>query len=304
MRAALGMTAAAVLWVACGGGGGGNNNGGGGGGGGGGAAMTATIDGQAFSGDSGASASAHVQNGVAFYAITGAHLSGTTALGITLTLYNVSTTGTYPLGVNSTDFGGVGIVSEGASSWMTPLSGVAGSVTLTTLTSSRIAGTFSFTAMGTTNASSIRSVTGGSFDMAITGTPGTVQPYQGSSMTASLGGTPWVGATITLSKGSGTYSVLGLQLATTSALSGTSVDIILNGVNGPGSYALGAANTMMVIVPGGSYSSTGNGATGSVVVTSLDANRMKGTFSATLPATIGSGNLAVTGGTFDLGLGK
>ncbi|HZJ56051.1 MAG TPA: DUF6252 family protein, partial [Myxococcaceae bacterium] len=187
MRAALGMMAAAVLWTACGGG---ENNPGGGG------AMTASIDGQAFSSSQLASASAASSSMVSVYTIIGARLlSGTTAQSISLSLYNIAGPGTYPLGVNSTNFGGIGTVAEGATAWTTPLSGAAGTVNITSLTPTRIAGTFSFNAAEVVNPSSTKSVTNGAFDMPVTGTPGTVQPYQGSSMKATLGGTSWIGAT-------------------------------------------------------------------------------------------------------------
>src|SRR5678815_2774364 len=138
MRAALGMMAAAVLWTACGGG---ENNPGGGN------AMTASIDGQAFSSSQLASASAASSSMVSVYTIIGARLlSGTTAQSISLSLYNIAGPGTYPLGVNSTNFGGIGTVAEGATAWTTPLSGAAGTVNITSLTPTRIAGTFSFNA--------------------------------------------------------------------------------------------------------------------------------------------------------------
>ena len=303
MRAALGMMAAAVLWVACGGGGNNPGGGGGGSGSGSGGAMTANIDGQAFSSAQFASASAASSSQLSGYTIIGSRLvSGTTAQAISLSLYNISGPGTYPLGVNGTNFGGIGTVSEGPNAWTTPLSGTAGTVIVTNLTSNRIAGTFSFNAVQVVNPSSTKSVTNGAFDMALTGTPGTVQPYHGSSMRATFGGTPWIGATIvTVAKSGGVYD-FGGSSETGSGLS--TVNIALALVNGPGTFAIGGASVNQIHVTLGStgYNSSLPGSSGSVVVTSVDANRLKGTFSGTLGNGAG-GSLTVTNGTFDIGLG-
>ena len=196
-------------------------------------------------------------------------------------------------------------VAEAANSWTTPLNGTAGTVIVTSVGSGRIAGTFSFTAADITNPSSTRSVTGGAFDMAVTGTPGTVQPYQGSSMRATFGGTPWIGATIvTVAKSGGVYS-FGGSSNTGGAGSGISnVFIALALVNGPGTFQLGGSsvNQVQVSLNSTAYSSSLAGSSGAVVVTSVDANRLKGTFSATLSNGAG-GSLTVTDGTFDIGLG-
>jgi len=268
--------------------------------------MTANIDGQAFSSSQFASASAATSSTVSVYTIIGARLlSGTNTQTIALSLYNIAGPGTYPLGVNSTNFGGIGTVAEAANSWTTPLNGTAGTVIVTSVGSGRIAGTFSFTAADITNPSSTRSVTGGAFDMAVTGTPGTVQPYQGSSMRATFGGTPWIGATIvTVAKSGGVYS-FGGSSNTGGAGSGISnVFIALALVNGPGTFQLGGSsvNQVQVSLNSTAYSSSLAGSSGAVVVTSVDANRLKGTFSATLSNGAG-GSLTVTDGTFDIGLG-
>ena len=294
MRGALGVTAAAVLWVACGGGGGG-----------GGGAMTASVDGQAFSATT-ATAAAASSSAVAVYTLTGTQVSGSTARSIALSLYNISGPGTYPLGVNSTNFGGTASFLDGSSSWFTPLDGVAGTAIVTSLTSSRIAGTFSFTAASAVPPISTRSVTSGAFDLPITGTPGTVQPYQGSSLRATLGTTAWIGATIVIvSKTGGAYAFGGSSTPTVAGPGTSNMNIILTGVNGPGTHAVGPAqgSQLSVTFGGSGYSSNLTGSSGSVVVTSVDANRLKGTFSATL-ASGGSAALSVSGGTFDIGLGK
>lgn len=266
--------------------------------------MTATIDGQAFSADQSAGAAAATSSGVSVYTITGTHVAGSTVQAILLSLWNVGGPGTYPLGVNATNFGGIGSFVEGSSSWTTPLSGVAGTLILTTLTSTRIAGTFSFNAASLGTPTTTRSVSNGAFDLAISGTPGTVQPYQGSTMKATLGSTAWVGATIALvAKSGGVYAWGGSSATGVTGGVFTNVNITLSGVTGPGTYALGAgANSISVAVGSTGYNSNVAGSSGSVVVTSVDANRLKGTFSATL-ASGGGASLSVSGGTFDIGLG-
>jgi hypothetical protein len=268
--------------------------------------MTASIDGQSFSANQLATATAATQNLVSFYTITGLQgSSATNAQSILLILYNIGAPGTYPLGVNSTNFGGIGTVTEGSASWLTPLNGTAGTVVITSLTSSRIAGTFSFTSNETTGASSTRTVSNGAFDLPISGTAGTVQPYQGSSMKATLGGAAWIGATIAVQgKTGGTYHFLGQSLTGATITGASSVNITLGGVTGPGAYPFGpTTSSISVIIGTSSYSSSNAGSSGSVVVSSVDANRLKGTFSGTLGATGGGSALNVTNGTFDIGLG-
>ena len=269
--------------------------------------MTASIDGQAFSADQVATANAQTSSGVAAYTITGGRgTSGSNFQVISITLWNIPGPGTYPLGVNATNFGGVGSVTEGATSWTTPLDGVAGTITITTLGSGRIAGTFSFNAVQIQNPSSTKHVTNGSFDMALTGTPGTVQPYSGSSMKATLGGTEWIGATIvTVAKTSGVYSFGGSSQTGGAGAGISSVQITLGGVTSPGTFQLGGAsvNQVHVTIASTAYNSASSGSSGSVVVTSVDANRLKGTFSGTFGSGGGS-PLTVTNGTFDIGLGS
>ena len=74
---------------------------------------------------------------------------------------------------------------------------------------------------------------------------------------------------------------------------------------GPGTFQFGptSVNQVLVNVGGVGYGSDIAGSSGSVVVTSLDANRLKETFSGTVAAA-GAGSVTITNGAFDLGLGK
>lgn len=268
--------------------------------------MTASIDGQSFSADQSAGAAASISgnNTVSVLTLTGSHVvSSTNFQTIVLALYNMGGPGTYPLGVNSTNFGGIGTVAEGSTAWVTPLNGTAGTVIVTSLTSSRIAGSFNFTGGQLATPSATRTVSNGAFDLPITGTLGTVQPYQGSTMKATLGGAAWIGATIVVvAKTGGVYSFGGLSLA--SGVTGASnVNVILNGVTGPGTYPLAPGmSSISVTIGSTAHSSSLTGSSGSVVVSSVDANRLKGTFTGTL-ASGGASSLSVTNGTFDIGLG-
>ena len=109
--------------------------------------MRATIDGQAWESDA-----LPLENGVQYttpgaYAIVGSKVQGgNDALSVVLSLFNIRGPGTYPLGMGGGTVGGLGTIGSQGGSWSTLLSGSAGTVTITTLTSDRIAGTFAFTA--------------------------------------------------------------------------------------------------------------------------------------------------------------
>jgi len=294
MRRGLGGTVAAFLVAALGGCG----SGGGGGGGGGSGTFTATIDGQAFSATLQAKATASSRT-AGQYILTGTQGSGASTESIGLTLYNIGATGTYPLGVGLTTFGGTGLVTEGTTEWTTPLDGTGGTVTIGTLTSTRIAGTFAFVASQLAGGASTVTVTAGNFDLPITGTPLTVPANQGSSVSATLGGTPWVGATIAIvSRTNGTFGFGATSTGTFGLTFG------LTGVTGPGTYPFSiATSTGIVAMNGGqgwSYDTVG--ASGSFVVTTLNANRLMATFSGTLGSTGTGAPLTITNGMLDLGL--
>lgn len=138
-----------VFLVACGGGDGPSGPGDGSGEG----TFGATVNGQAWSADPRfvtVTAGGTAQPGSLILSGTDFQ-SSTSYRTLLLTLSFLEGPGTYPLGVNvGTTGGGVGqvVVVNGGStqSWLTPLSGNAGTVTITSLTGSRVVGTFSYTA--------------------------------------------------------------------------------------------------------------------------------------------------------------
>lgn len=131
--------------------------------------LTATVDGVAWTASAQSVSTAAIAAGAGVYSILVSQTADANALNLSMTLYHVTAPGTYPLGVDSTMSGGIGVVSNLDAGWATPLSGSAGSITITTLTSTRMAGTFAFTANAASgSATGTRVVTGGSFDLPVT----------------------------------------------------------------------------------------------------------------------------------------
>jgi Family of unknown function (DUF6252) len=158
-----------VLLAACGGGSsptGSNNDGNGGNnGGGGGAAMTATINGTAWS----STISYRATWGGNVISITGsggASLTDYTV--ITMAVTSVTAAGTYPLSFGNTQVGLVNVVN-GTSDWSTGFPGGVGTLIISSLTATHVTGTFSFTAIpaSTSSATDTLKVTNGKFDMDI-----------------------------------------------------------------------------------------------------------------------------------------
>lgn len=122
--------------------------------------FSATIDGSAWS----AEGRVAVTRGPANSLIIAAASLGRS---LSFTLFNASAPGTFSLVYsNATTLPSFAILASAGSAWTTNTTGGTGSVVVTTLTTSRVAGTFSFTAppspgQGTTTAH----VTGGTFDV-------------------------------------------------------------------------------------------------------------------------------------------
>lgn len=230
---------------------------------------------------------------------------------ILVSLYNIDAPGTYPLGVNPTVFGGYASYATSGRLWHSTYSGASGTVTVTALTSSRIAGTFAFTAtpFPGTQATGTLAITAGEFDAPIEGTPSSVPDAVGGSLTATLDGSPYRAAFV-LVTGQGT----GDFLLTTSNDDYT-LAFFLGAIDGPGVYplAFGAPPVRSIVINPGSAPGDGvsccwgpdPGDVGSVTVTSLTADRLVGTFAATLVPRAGTeaaDSLHIAEGAFDLGL--
>jgi hypothetical protein len=286
---------------------------------GGGGSFSASIDGAAWTADASNAEARHAQPGK--YVLSGTKITGTSSLGLELDLYNVSGPGTYPLGVGEKVFGGVGWVTaaQPPTYWLTPNSGAAGTVTVTSLTSSRIAGSFSYNAPAYTiigNATGTRVVTNGTFDLPIriTGTVGPLATNAGGKMSATIGGAPWNAANVNVTTG-GALKISGDN-------SSFLVGINLTSVTGPGSYTLMMSPLRVLTVSGPSTNPTGLNCcwggfvtvvdtvatladVGSVNITQFGNGRIIGTFGAVLggiPNTLAKGQLVIANGSFDLGI--
>jgi len=288
--------------VACGGDSNDDDGGGGGGGGGGDTSgnITARVDGADWE-STVTSADAGV-GPLGSITIQGTYANTRT---ITIILSNNDEPGTYPLGVTAANVGGLAVYSTtSGESWSTPPSGAAGSITLTTLAAGRIAGTFSFTATPQGGgATGNKVVTDGAFDLLLAGTLATLPDNQGSSTTGSVNGSPWTAATsfMTLTGGS-----LVLNVSNASHIIG----VVMTGFPGPGTYDVGllagkAATSAVVPASGASPSWVADpSGSGTFTVSSLTATRIRGTLTATLQPSPGSGatgTLTIANLAFDIG---
>jgi hypothetical protein len=313
MRAAgaIAMIAPALLAVACGGS---STTGPGGSTGKARYYMTASIDGAAWAEDDAqASITGARLAGPGTYTIAG--YSSPAATTILLTLNTIRGPGTYPLGVNFGVPGGTAQVSNTNAGWTTRLSGAAGSVTITSLTQSEIAGTFTFVANGILNApsTSTKNVTTGTFDLPVVAVQavGPIPDNAGSTITGTLAGQPFTMATIAVTT-SPTRNAMGQVTGTTLIFGGSNdtqgMGAAISNVNGVGTYALtnkSPTSTMNASLTNGSVIQLWNSGTvegaGSVTITGWSATRAKGTFSATLPGAGGGAPVSIAG-SFDVGL--
>jgi hypothetical protein len=319
-RAKFGLLAAVFLVAACAGGDSPTDpndpgNGGGGGGGGTGSRMTATVDGQAWSAASAEGAVVALQHAPRSggYIITGLESVTGAAGSILITINNIAGPGTYPLGVDAvTVYGGfAGITATGGRSWTTPISGAAGSITITALTTTRIAGTFNFTADATAGgATGTRVVTNGVFDAPIQGNAvlPALTDSMGGKMSATVGGQAWNAAIIAAGTSPTHFSLSGINNRQT-------LVITIPKPTATGTYTISNnAGSLLyawdpnAVAPAGTRCCWGiAGDVGTMTVTSLTITRAKGTFSATLrpqpgTAAVALGQLVIANGTFDVGL--
>ena len=269
--------------------------------------FTARIDGAPWTSTSGSELSGVPLSTPGLYSMTGFQVGGYL---IVLVLYNIPGPGTYPLGVGPTVTGGYAQITDATGGWVTPQSGEAGSVTITTLTASRMTGTFEFTAPAFTGtATGTRTVTDGSFDLEVkpSGPIGPLPPNAGGRVSATLAGQPFNAAAAASALITSPITLMTIIGQTETR----SLTISLADVSAPGNYALSSNSPVRSIGVSGAanpftstWSSQGAGSSGTVNVTSVTASRIQGTFSATLgpaPGTQTAGNLTVTNGVFDIG---
>ena len=275
--------------------------------------MRAEIDGEEWESDDIA-----LENGIQYttpgaYAIQGTKVvSGSDALSVVLSLFNIRGPGTYRLGMGGGTVGGIGFVANASGNWGTILSGNEGTVTITTLTDDRIAGTFEFTGHASLNSNgAVREVTNGEFDVAIVrnGNVAELPANAGSEISATFNGQEWFASTIAVQPTPGTlfgFSALNTEYT---------LSIGVNEVTAPGTYPLQLAGQVAYAAVSDGVDQDGNccwgfgpGGTngvGSITIEALSADRATGTFSFTLPSQqngTATGELVVANGEFDLGL--
>ncbi len=279
----------------------------GGNGGGGGTGMSAKIDGVSWQAVPISLAAIPGQAGL--FTLVGTMPDGNSSKNITLTLHSVSATGSFPLGTSFDVRGGRGSYGEMNAIWATETDARSGTVTVTALTSTRIAGTFEFTAApGRGNASTVnRTITEGRFDLPLSFAPPAMPANAGKTMTATLNGTAWTAPNIVV------QPLAGNQLNISTSGGTYSVSLNLAAITGPGTYALGTAAPLRAIIVGGGTGGINSpnccyglnaSDTGTVTITTLTADRVIGTFSATLgaqPVNQATGTMVITNGKFDLG---
>jgi hypothetical protein len=276
---------------------------GGGGPNGGGAGMTARINGTSWS-------ATQVQVNIVTpqvpgsIVITGIKVSGTSTSSIILSLGFIGAPGTYPLGVNNlSSAGGGGQLLETSPATVqnraTPLSGAAGEVTISSLTATKMTGTFQFVAEPILGSAfnGNKTITNGSFDIDLPANFTSVPAANhGSAVSADLGGTQFNGATVVGLGSAGSFSFggttdsLGLNLVTVTPLTTTGTYPILTGIK------VSVADLKKNHNWGGV-----SGDAGSVTVSSLADGRVVGSFSGTLHSLGGAtADLVVTNGSFDV----
>lgn len=273
--------------------------------------MTATVDGQPWVGVT-STLSAETDPDIAgAYVLRGTHNPGIGSFTIDIELYNIDAPGTYPLGVNPTIFGGSAtyITTSGAA-WLTPQSGAAGEITVTTLSTSRIKGTFNFflIPLAGTPANGVHNVTNGVFDLAVEGTATPVPDDIGSKFSGSVNGLFYNAAYVAVTRN-------GDDLVVNTSTNSYSVTFFLTDAPGPGTYPLALEPPLRsVVVNAGSDAPEGVNCcwgpsladSGAIVISSLSSDRMVGTFSMTLAPRAGTPAttpLVITNGTFDAGFG-
>lgn len=266
--------------------------------------MSATIDGQAWVADENLATGMAVPGVPGAFIVQGSRvLSGSDALTLQISVYNAAGPGTYPLGVGPTVTGGTAIVATAAAGWGTPLSGAAGSLVISALTPTRIAGTFEYTADASVgSATGTRTITSGQFDLPLGNAADPLPALPGNAggfFRADVGGTSYNASTVAA-------NTISSNLIVTSTNDERNVGLVLQSVTAPGDYALTStppSRTMSVIEFGSSAQwGAGPAMTGTVTVTSLTGQRAIGSFTATLEPVAGASSPLTISGTFDVGL--
>lgn len=277
-------------------------------GGGGGSGFTATVNGQAWVAEPIGVAATGVAAVPGGLIVTGAQTSGGETIALSLTLFNVKGTGTYPLGVTSDVYGGFATVGIGNNAWVTPYTGQAGRITITTLTNTRLVADFQYTGTpgqhNTVQGNKV--VTSGHIDLPLQAPVPALADKYGRSVTATRNGADYVASTIVVTNKGAT------GIGFSSLDSDYLISMDLQNVTAPGTYTLqatGALRDITVIHNGAAGSpkpvwGLSPADSGSIVVNSITPTRFKGTFNVRLNPQSGAGGATGTMrvvGAFDIG---
>ncbi|MCC7009738.1 MAG: hypothetical protein IT184_13095 [Acidobacteria bacterium] len=266
--------------------------------GGGSATITAIVDGQAWA--SAAAARAETDQ-AGRLTIVGSRTAGLAGDTLTIVVGYVTGPGTYPLGVNHiSTSGGIATFSQGTTSWNTPLSGASGSITISSLTAARVAGTFQFTATATAPATGTKTISSGTFDVPFT-TPFTVSQERGGAVSAMINGSIWNAATAAALGSGGTFGFAGSNLTYDLTLGAQAFQAGVTYALGNGT---GKAMLTVTLQAPGVTGVWGGHATdvGTVTFTSIDGRRATGTFAGVLSpqGLTGGSTMSIANGVFDV----
>ena len=226
-----------------------------------------------------------------------------TGFGMTLILSFIKGPGTYPLGTNNnTTAAGIGQVVNISNSWSTPLSGSAGTVTISERSANRIAGTFSFVAdlLNGTGAATT-TVTNGSFSYTDSQGLPPLPTGESSTFEATIDDAAWTGATVVA-----VFPSAGIWgLTATNDVYNISVTP-LTAVTAGNTY--GIPSQVALRVTGVEtitdlWAASAGPDVGSITITAIDGTSAAGTFSATLPpaaTSTATEPLEITNGSFSV----
>jgi Family of unknown function (DUF6252) len=237
--------------------------------------VSATIDGTPWSGTS----TAARLSGIGDFTISVPSIPNSNGVGFTLQLFSVTVPGTYPLGVNRSMIGGLADVFRQGGAWSTTQDSPGGTVTVTEVSTTRVAGTFAFQAdpmLGQTGVT--LTVRDGRFSANVTGSSTLQLPDNiGSTVEGMISSSPFAARQVFVSRSGG-----GLLFG----FAGPSMlgRVQLSEFTGVGTYALGSGTERYVGVGFGNTAWGGSNAasSGTLTITSATATRIKGTVVATL----------------------
>lgn len=270
--------------------------------------MTATVDGEAWTAATSSLSATLIED-----VPGGVLLEGTANLGvayrqITISLYNIDGPGTYALGVTASMYGGYATYAISGGQWHSPYTGASGTVTVQELSNDRIKGTFQFHATPILGSQTpdTHDITGGQFDLPLESPLAAVPDNVGGSLQVKVGDVDYSASYFTVTpNGTGGYLL-------TTGNDDYQFGIFLDGVDGPGPYPLSFPTRSIVINPGTNPSDGVSCCwgpsvedTGTITLTTASAERLAGTFSATLNPRDGTNateSVVLVGGMFDLGL--